>query len=345
MTKGDRLLLVGCRTTTERQAHGQGLTCWRVSADGRARRIALAPATNPSFLLADPDAGLVHAVHGDGAEASTFSVGRDGSLSLVSTQQAGGRNPAHLCFDATGRWVLVANHSSGSVAALKLGKGRELVAGPRSVLDGFRGPHQVVVDPGSGLLLVPDKGMDAIHVVAVSGGDLGLVRTNRTPEGAGPRHLVVDSARGLVHCLDELSSTVSSYWWRAPDLELVRRVSTLPPGEDAARWRAAEIDWLPDGSLLTSNRSGVGDHAPGGPGPDTVARFEFDPADGLPRHPTWFTTGGIRPRHFAISSSGVTVANERTDSVLHLVADGVGGFDLGGEVISTGSPTCVLWWP
>ncbi|CCH78627.1 putative hemagglutinin-related protein [Nostocoides japonicum T1-X7] len=346
----ERVLVVGCRTTVERDAHGSGLATFVLDGGGRVRRVGHVTTVNPSFVVADPRYRIVHAVHGDGHEVSSYRIGPGGEVTEGVTRSCEGRNPAHLAWGPGRAGVLVANHSSGSVASLPVGPDG-LLADPTSVLDGLDGPHQVLVDAVSELALVPDKRADAIHVVALAGdGALRLLDSCPTPAGAGPRHALLDGTRGLLHVLDELSSTISTYWWdpgARARLGLLSRVPTLPPDADVGQWRAAELAWSPGrGRLLASNRSGAGDDTPGGPDADTIVELSIDAATGLPGSPTWHSTHGIRPRHFLVEgterSTVVWVANERSDTVVRLHTAS-GGRLVPDTTVTTGSPTCLAW--
>jgi len=350
-----RRLLVGCRTTADRQARGTGLCCFRVGPKNDVSLAGEYVCENPSYLLLSPDRRVVHTVHGDGHAVSSVGMDDSGALHVLSSQDLGGRNPVHLSFDATARWVVVANHADGSLTSLPVEADGTL--GPaRAHLGGLSGPHQVVVDPVSEHVLVPDKGADTVWEVQIAeDGSLTVVGGIHTTQGSGPRHLVVDSDRGLLHVLEELSCTISTHAWcpgRPGHREAVGRVSTLQPGLVASQWRASEILWSPSRTrLFAGNRSGAGDSTPGGPDDDTIVEYAVHPFSGLPGSPRWHSSHGIRPRHFSVDEVNhaqghevlLTVANERSDTIATLRRDSDGEFTPTADPIRTGSPTCVVW--
>jgi 6-phosphogluconolactonase len=83
-----------------------------------------AEAANPSFLALHPTKRFLYAV-GEmdtfegkrGGAISAYAIGPNGKLSFLNSKASQGTGPCHLSVDATGRWVLVANYGSGSVAA------------------------------------------------------------------------------------------------------------------------------------------------------------------------------------------------------------------------------------
>ncbi|GAH38679.1 unnamed protein product, partial [marine sediment metagenome] len=78
---------------------------------------------NPSFLALTPDNRHLYAVNSvkeyegtQGGAVSAFAVApAKGDLSFLNTKPTYGANPCHLVVDATGRFVLVANYTGGSL--------------------------------------------------------------------------------------------------------------------------------------------------------------------------------------------------------------------------------------
>src|SRR5207237_1079043 len=140
---------------------------------------------------------------GDGKEATAFAVDRDsGRLTPLNSQPTNGRNGVRLAVDASNRFVVLANYSSGSVAVLPINADGSLGAltdaitlqgkpGPNRTEQAGSHPHDVVFDPRGRFLVVPDKGLDATFVFRldtargrlVGAGPLSVARRPR----AGPR--------------------------------------------------------------------------------------------------------------------------------------------------------------
>ena len=115
-------------------------------------------------------------------------------------QDGHGTNSCYVKASPSGKWVVLCNWASGSVAVF-----------PRSPHDGSLGPaacvlrpgkntHQCVFD-GAGRALIPCMGNDQILVCSLdeSSGELAVVHTTDTLAGSGPRHLVFNAARTFVY--------------------------------------------------------------------------------------------------------------------------------------------------
>src|SRR6185312_14053880 len=93
-----------------------------LTAMGLAAEVA-----NPSFLAIDPEHHHLYAVTESankgsksgmrGGSVSSFSIDAGtGALKFMNSVPSGGRGPAHLTLDKTGKILFVANYGSGSVA-------------------------------------------------------------------------------------------------------------------------------------------------------------------------------------------------------------------------------------
>jgi 6-phosphogluconolactonase len=85
----------------------------------------VAETPNPSFLAIHPSLRFLYAVNeiwGGNKEGtvSAFAIQPDGSLQFLNQQSSKGVGPCHLTVDKTGKFVLVANYGSGSVAVLPI---------------------------------------------------------------------------------------------------------------------------------------------------------------------------------------------------------------------------------
>src|SRR5437868_3620518 len=78
-----RYAYVGCYTTAEREAHGDGIHVYRIDPESGAWSHVqhLGDLFNPSFLITSRDQRFLYSVHGDGAYASSFAIDKStGSL-------------------------------------------------------------------------------------------------------------------------------------------------------------------------------------------------------------------------------------------------------------------------
>lgn len=347
---------VGCRTTRERDARGEGIEVFRVDERGDWVRVSRATGlVNPSFLAFDSRRRFLYAVHGDGSEISAFRVGADGGLAALNRVGTGGRNPVHLALSADDRFVFVANHLTGTVAALGVDPERgELRPGPSLYpLEGEPGPHRVeqpfakphgtTFDPAGRVLLVPDKGLDRIFAFRLDAATGALAPTAqgsvRAREGAGPRHVAVHPSGRFAYSLNELDSTVTAYRLDGGSgaLEPFQILPSLPDSFTGDS-RAAEVAMTGDGRFLyASNR-----------GHDSVAAFAVDGASGRLSPAGWTPSGGRTPRFIALDPDDrfLYAANEGSDTIVrHRVDRADGSLRDPALVARTGSPTCILFRP
>lgn len=350
---------VGCRTTRERNARGEGIAVYQLSDDGRNwHQIQLVDGLlNPSFLILDHRRRVLYTVHGDSSEVSAFRVdAADGRLTLINQMPCQGLNPVHLALDPSGRYLVVANHITkgpyvSSLAVLSVGLDGALGpvvdhlplsgnVGPHRVEQPFAKPHQVVFDPAGRFLAVPDKGLDLILSYRLD--EAGKLHATDTPpararEGSGPRHLAFHPTRPFVFVLNELSSTVLScaYDPQSGAITPQQEVSALPDTFIGFS-RGSEIEISPDGQFVyASNR-----------GHDSVAAFTVDNETGRLAPVCWVAAEGKTPRFFTLdpSSRHLFAANEDSDTIVGFSRDlRSGNLSEASLVARTGSPTCILF--
>ena len=296
--------------------------------DRHAKAVLAAEAVNPSWLAVDANGGWMYAVcetdrfNGTqtGGVASFRQVARLGTWTRAAESSSGGAGPAHLALAPSGKWVVVANYDGGSVAVLPRGEaglGQPVTvvphsgSGPNAERQAGPHPHQIVFDPVSGLVLVPDLGADAVVVYALderTGGlsERGDLRYKADP-GAGPRHLAFHPSGDHLFLLNELTNTVDVLGRSGEKFNKVHQAATLPP-DFAGHSQAAAIKVSPNGrTVVVSNR-----------GHDSLAIFRFDD-DGGPRlKPAgWQSSHGSQPRdiEFSADGSALYVANQNSDSI------------------------------
>jgi 6-phosphogluconolactonase len=281
---------------------------------------------NPSFLAVHPNGRWLYAVsetsqQQDGAPGAVWALRFDRdpwAAAPINHQPSGGDWPCHLQLDSAGRWLLVSNYGSGSVAVLPiladgaLGEMTDHVQHHGSSAHPQRqeGPHahSATLAPDDRFVIVADLGIDQLLVYAFdsSTGKLGAHTHIDTQPGAGPRHVTFHPDGRRLYLANELDSTVTVYDYDAANGALHERqtIDSVPPGgpENAV----ADIHIAPSGErLYVSNR-----------GNDSLAVFDVD-AEGLLTRIALPSCGGASPRNFALAPGGrfVLVANQHSDEV------------------------------
>ncbi len=329
-------------------------------ADGKLGPPELAAElVNPTFLAIHPSRPLLYAAgeigNFGGKKAGVVSAlaiqAGGGKLTLLNQQSSQGPGPCHVSVDRSGRFVLVANYSGGSIACLPIQSYGRLGAATSMVQHHGSGPnrqrqegphaHQILTDPEGNFIFVPDLGLDKIMIYRLDRTDGTLLPgeppSAATAPGAGPRHLAFLPDSRFAYAIDELDSTVTVFRYLAArgSLQLVQSVSTLPRGFHG-RNGPAEVAVHPSGKFLYgSNR-----------GHDSIAIFAIDAASGKLRLIGHEPTQGKTPRNFSIDPSGkfLLAANQDSDNVVVFRIDPATGLlHPTGQSLAVPAPVCIVW--
>jgi 6-phosphogluconolactonase len=361
---------VGCYTTAQRSARGDGIHVYRIDPQTGAwthvQRVG--DLVNPSFLVMAADQRHLYSVHGDETYATAFSVDRaTGFLQPLNRAETGGRNGVHQAIDSSGRFMVVANYGAasaavvanyvaGNVAVLPIRPNGELAdavqvvalpghPGPHRIEQTSSHPHQVVFDPGGRSLMVPDKGQDRLFVFRFDTATGKLTPTEQgaavTRAGFGPRHGAFHPRLPIAWVVNEIANTVTTYFWDAErgSLRPIQILSTLPPDYTAEN-TGSEIAVSTGGRFVyCSNR-----------GHDSIATFSSDPRTGLLTSAGWTPTQGHTPRYigFDPSHSFLCAGNEESDTVVTYRADAATGqLAVTGSPVQNASPASIAFavWP
>jgi len=287
--------------------------------------------TNPSFVAIGPRQRYLYAVNEagtfndkPGGAVSAFSIDSEtGELTWLNNQPSHGTSPCHLSVDATGKFVLVTNYSSGSVAVFpihpdgKLGEATDVVQHEGSSVDPRRqkGPHthSVNLDKANHYAFVPDLGLDKVMIYEL---DLtqGKLKPAEKPwakvkAGAGPRHFAFHPNDKYAYVINEIISSVTAFTYDKArgSLREIQTISTLPD-DFSGTSHCADIHVLPSGKFVYgSNR-----------GHDSIAIFAIDEGTGKLTCVGYESTQGKNPRNFAIDPTGtyLLAANQDTSNVV-----------------------------
>ena len=150
------------------------------SSNGTAVLIDSAVTSNPSYLAISPNQQFVYAVNenvrnGSGGSVTAYSFNKKtGHLTLLNEVRSAGDAPCYISVDKTGKWVLVGNYVSGTLAVISVNKNGSL----NQVVDSIHhkgsgvnkmrqeGPHVhcTYITPDNKYVLVPDLGIDKVVI-------------------------------------------------------------------------------------------------------------------------------------------------------------------------------------
>ncbi len=346
------------RTLTHAQDRSEDLYVYRLNpATGALSLVSTVTGlVNPSFLALDVRRRWLYAVNQvaelegqPGGAVSAFAIDRhSGTLTALNRQRTYGADPCHLSLDQTGKWLLVANYTSGSVTLLPIQADGALSPAAQVMQhqgssvhpDRQAGPHahSVVVDAANQFVLVADLGLDKIMLYRLDAAQGKLVPhapAYAVKPGAGPRHLAFHPNGRWLYATNELDSTVTtlSYDAQRGVLQELQSLSTLPQDFAGVNY-PAHVQVSPSGQFLyVSNR-----------GHDSLAVLQIDEATGVLTTVAHVSTRGQWPRHFMLDPTGnwLLVANQRSDTVVSFRVDpATGRLAPTGQVTKVSAPVCV----
>ncbi len=344
---------VGCFTTEKRKARGKGIAVFHIDPGTRAwtQVEAYDAIPNPGYIALDPTQRFLYSAHGDSSEVGAYARDRKtGKLKLLNKQQTGGDNSSTVMVDSSGRYVLLSTGPGVALFPIKedgsLAPSSENIVpsgepGPwRSEQHGPH-PHQAIFDLTGRFVVVPDKGLDKVHVYRFDAARGKLVPCDppfiKARYGAIPRHVTFHPTRPYAYLVNEQDSTVNAYHWDSErgQLKPFQRVPTTPTsyvGDNTG----AEIAILPSGKFVyASNR-----------GHDSIVIFAVDHATGMLEPKGWESVQGKKPRFFGLDPDGshLYAANENSHTIVEFGIDQESGkLTPTGQVIETGSPTCIVF--
>jgi 6-phosphogluconolactonase len=281
---------------------------------------------------------------------SSFSIDRaTGKLTFLNELPSRGADPCYITVDKTGKFVLVANYTGGSVIVYpilddgRLGEASAFVQhtghGPNA--ERQEGPHAHSIDlsPDNRFAFVDDLGLDELLVYEFDAAK-GSLTPNDPPfakldPGAGPRHFALRPDGKFAYVISEMGHTVTVFSNDAAGgrLQHLQTVTTLPK-DFKGRNDDAEIQVHPSGKFLYgSNR-----------GDDSIAIYAISKSEGTLAQQGGVHTGGKEPRSFEIDPTGTLLfaANQKSDNIVIFKIDTkTGKLTPTGQVLDVGSPVCV----
>ena len=351
----EKLVFVGTYTEPE-QSTSEGLYVYDMDmASGNlALKTVVKGLINPSFLAVHPQSGYVYVVHEKGTFEGKPGVGvialavdpETGESHVLNTQSSGGEDPCYISLERTGRFALVANYISGSVAMLPIAPDGRLDPVCCSCQHSGSSVHPerqdrpyahcILPDPTNQYAIACDLGIDKLIVyrMDLDAGQLVKHAETTVAPSSGPRHLTFHPNGLYAYLVCELNSTVIALSWdpEGGTFEEFQTLGTLPPGYEG-RNLPADIHVTPDGQFLyASNR-----------GHDSIACYEIGSEGVLTlKHHT--STGGSEPRGFAIDPSGkfLVSANQSSNNLVsYLIEPGMSHLSRFGDEVQVSMPVCV----
>ena len=241
---------------------------------------------------------------------------------MINKQDCGGRNPAHLQIDSSGKYLVNSNYTDPSLSVFRINSDGSL--NPYNQLITFKDSsivkgrqetahiHSSNFSPDNNFLFAQDLGSDKIRSFNFEQKNQDTILQNekyiKAKPGSGPRHFTFHPNGKFGFGIAELSGKITAYNYKNGRLEFIE--DYLSYQQNQVIYRAADIHISPDGKFLyTSNR---------GPEEDSIAIFLINQDNGKLSLVGHESTYGQHPRNFAISPDGnfLLVANQFSNNIV-----------------------------
>lgn len=329
------------------------------SKNADTKFISTIKSSNPSFLAVSPNKKYLYAVNEDadslnnGGMVSAYTFDKKKKqLTFINQQPSGGNHPCYITVDKTGKWVIVANYSGGSLSVTPVNEDGSLSADKKVMQHTGKGVnkerqekahvHQTLLTDDNKYVLAADLGIDKLMVYDFDNATgTATANTNASvsvPAGSGPRHAAIHPSHKYVYLTEELSGTVGAFSFdnTTGKLKLMQTISAVPEGFKGTL-SGADIHVSPDGKFLyASNRGEL----------NNLVIYKIDQAIGVLSVIGFQPTLGVKPRNFSFDPSGsfLLVANQDSDNIsIFSVNHETGLLTDTGKSVSVPNPVCLVW--
>ena len=355
----EQFLIIGTYTS----GSNDGIYVYKFNTETGENNFASSVKTsNPSYLAISPNKKFVYAVN-ENADSTRFTITghvaafsfdkTTGKLNFINKQESGGKHPCYVSIDKTGKWVIVGNYSSGSLAVLpvrsngSLDSAVNIIQHEGSSVNSERQEaphvHATVLNKNNKTLYVPDLGLDEVKLYNLDTKSGKLKEFDppfvATEPGAGPRHMDIHPNGKYAYLMEELTGSVSVYEIEKNGyLTLLQNISGLPRDFDGAIG-SADIHVSPDGKFLYCSNRGES---------NTIGIFSINKSNGQLEWIDHQSTLGKTPRNFNFDPTGnfLLVANQNSDEIVIFKRDKETGLLTdSGKRIKVSKPVCLKWMP
>ena len=309
---------------------------------------------NPSYLTISPNGRYVYActetkTKNAGSVSSFEFDSKAGTLSFINSQKSGGENPVALTVHKSGKWLVNANYTEGSVSVFPLNTNGSISLACQ-VIPFSEGSfnqerqershiHFAAFSPKQDYLFLPDLGADKIRSFSF---DPSKPQPLVLPEhpaiitvpGSGPRHFTFHPNGRFAYCIEEMGGACTVYAYKDGRLDSIQRIAAHRK-KSKGDFESADIHISPDGRFLyASNR---GDE-------NNLAIFSINEQSGLLQLVGYQSTLGECPRNFVIDPTGkfLLVANQVSGNVVVFKRDMETGLLIKtGVQIKVFNPSCL----
>ncbi|HET9744928.1 MAG TPA: lactonase family protein [Chitinophagaceae bacterium] len=347
----EKYLIIGTYTSP---AKDDGIYVYKFNTEtGDNSFVSSVKTSNPSYLVVSPNNKYVYAVNEDApGMVTSFIFNKPNNRLLQKNRQPSqGKHPCYITIDKTGKWVIVGNYSSGTVAVYPVNKDGSLGAPTDSVKHEGSSVnlarqetahvHATVLNKNNKTLYVPDLGLDKVMLYSLDTKKGKLKEFNPpfiiTEAGAGPRHVDIHPNGKYAYLMEELTGSISVYKIESNGfLSLLQNISGLPR-DFTGDIGSADIHVSPDGKFLYCSNRGES---------NTIGILSIDQSTGELKWVDHQATLGRTPRNFNFDPSGnfLLVANQNSDEIVIFKRNKQTGLLADtGKRINVSKPVCLKW--
>lgn len=313
---------------------------------------------HPFFLVISPDGRFLYSIDTDkfGGNEDEFVAAyaikdRSGKLERLNQQSAKGTASCYLDIATNGKTVVLANYSTGSVAALPVSKHGSLKPATSFVQHNGssinpkrqKAPyaHSIVISPDNRFALAADLGIDKVLIYRLDATESKLSVNDVQPSvsvepGSGPRHLTFHPNGKSVYLINELKNTVTyfDYEPQSGKLTTQQTISTLPADFDGVT-HTADVKITPNGKFLYGTNRGH----------DSIACYRIGD-DGMLRMIKIQPSMGKGPQNLLVTPDGqwLICANMPGNNVIVFkINSETGELTATGEPVTVPMASCIRW--
>ncbi len=328
---------------------------------GDLKQVATAKSVDPAFLAIDRKRKFLYAANEIGdfqgkksGSVSAFSINqKTGELTFINQQATNSPGPCSVTVDKSGKCVLAANYSGGSISVFTANADGSL--NPLTDLAQHQGSsvnpnrqkephaHTIIIDDSNNFAFCADLGIDKVMIYKLDAKNGKLTPNAQAfapvKAGAGPRHFKIHPNNEFAYVINELDETVTAFAFDKAQgtLQEIQTISTLPTDFTGTSY-CADLHIHPSGKFLYgSNR-----------GHDSIVVYAIDQNTGKLTFIEHVSTQGNWPRNFAVDPTGqfLLVANQNTNNIVIFRIDpNTGKLSPTGKSVEITQPVCLKLIP
>jgi 6-phosphogluconolactonase len=317
-------IYVGTYTQKEPHVDGkaEGIYIYEMNpSTGALTYVSTSPkSVNPSYVVVHPNGKWLYAANetADG-KVSAFTINRDTrKLGFINAVSSEGNSPCYVSVDQSGKFVMVANYGSGTIALYPINDDGSLKEATSVVTHQGKGPdsrqqgpHAHMIRTGNdSYVYAIDLGIDKVITYKIDNQKLVKTSEYNTIAGSGPRHIDFHKNARWAYVVNELNGSIEACSIDAQTgaLKRMQVISTLPAGE-TRKAGCADIHLTPSGKYLyATNRGEI----------NNIAMYSVDQKSGMLKLIGHQSVKGRTPRSFLIDATGtfLLVANQDSDNII-----------------------------